>query len=356
MEKDYYKILGVPKSASKEEIKKAFRKLAHTYHPDKPGGNEDKFKEASEAYTVLGDDKKRAEFDTYGRVFNGSQAGPNAHGPGGFGFGGQEFDFGDILNDFGDIFSNFNGGQSSRGVSRGRDISIDIEISFKDSIFGTTRKVLLTKTSSCNTCNGTGGKEGTEQTKCSSCNGQGKMHETKNSILGAFTSVRVCENCRGGGTVPKEKCITCRGEGIVRGEQEVSITIPHGINSGEMVRLTGSGEAMRGGMSGDLYVKLHVADDPVFSKDGVNIRMLLPLKLTDALLGSEQKIETLDGSVNIKIPAGVSHGEILRVRERGVPSDRNKRGDLLVTVNITLPKKLSRKAKRTIEELRDEGI
>lgn len=355
MDKDYYKILGVQKDASKDEIKKAFRKLAHKYHPDKKEGDEQKFKEASEAYSVLSDDKKRAEYDAYGRVFPGG-AGSGSGAQWG-GFNAQDFDFGDIFSEFSDIFGGF-GGFGSRGskVRRGRDISIDLEISFKDAVFGTTRSILLTKTSTCETCKGSGGREGTERITCSACNGQGKIHETKNSILGTFTSVRVCDVCYGDGTTPKEKCTACRGDGVTRKEQEIRITIPAGVNNGEMIRLTQAGEAIRGGVAGDLYIKLHVQKDPVFTKEGDNLRMQLPLKLSDALLGGEQNIQTYDGAITVKVPTGVHHGEILRVRGKGVPLDKNQRGDLLIEVVITLPKKLSRTAKKLIEELRKEGV
>ena len=166
----------------------------------------------------------------------------------------------------------------------------------------------------------------------------------------------MCDTCRGTGKVPKEKCTECKGAGVLRKEQEISIVIPTGVESGEMIRLSASGEAIAGGVPGDLYVKLHVQVDPVFTKDGMNIKMLLPLKLSDALLGSEKEIETLDGVIKVKTPPGISHNEILRVREKGVPQERGRRGDLLITVNITLPKKLSRKARKMIEDLREEGI
>ncbi len=356
MEKDYYKILGVPKSASADEIKKAFRKLAHAHHPDKQGGNSEKFKEASEAYSVLGNSKKRAEYDAYGRVFTGNQSG----GSGGFNWnesGNQQygFDFSEIFNEFGDIFGGF-GGRSQEQTRRGRDISIDLEIPFKESVFGTVREVLLTKTARCETCKGDGGKPGTKTETCSSCNGKGKVHETKHSILGTLTTVRACETCHGSGSIPEVICVTCHGEGLVRKEHEIRIAVPSGVDNGEMIRLTNAGEAVRDGVPGDLYVKLHIRPDQRFSKEGANIRMKLPLKLSDALLGSEQKIETLDGDITLKIPAGVSHGETLRVRGKGVPQNGGKRGDLLISVAITLPKRLSRDAKKLIEKLREEGI
>ncbi len=354
MEKDYYKILGITKSASKEDVKKAFRKLAHSYHPDKPGGNVEKFKEASEAYSVLGDEKKRAEYDAYGRVFSDGQTG----GPSGFGgFSSQggsvpDWDFSDIFSEFSDFFR----GQGGNSIRRGRDISIDIEVSFKESVLGTSRSVLLTKSSTCKTCSGSGAKPDTKLKSCSTCNGRGKIHETKNSILGAFTSVRACEICHGSGKVPEVKCNDCKGAGVARKEQEISITVPAGVNNGEMIRLTGAGEAVPGGVPGDLYVKLHVQKDSVFTKEGANLRMTLSLKLSDALLGSEQSIEVLGETILVKTPACISHGEILRVKGKGVSLGQNKRGDLLITIEITLPKKLSKKVKKLIEDIRDEGI
>ncbi len=354
MEKDYYKILGITKSANKEDVKKAFRKLAHSYHPDKPGGDVEKFKEASEAYSILGDEKKRAEYDAYGRVFSGGQAG------GASGFGGyssqngsaSEWDFGDIFSEFSDFFR----GQSGNSIRRGRDISIDIEVSFKESVFGITRSVLLTKTSTCKTCSGSGAKPDTKLKPCTTCNGRGKIHETKNSILGAFTSVRMCEICHGSGNIPEVKCGDCSGAGVARKEQEISIAVPAGVNNGEMIRLTGAGEAVPGGVPGDLYVKLHIQKDPVFTKDGANLRMVLSLKLSDALLGSEQSIEALDETITVKTPPCITHGEILRVKGKGVSLGQNKRGDLLISIEITLPKKLSRKVKKMIENIRAEGI
>ena len=354
MNKDYYNILGVEKKASKEDIKKAFRKLAHKYHPDKKDGDESKFKEVNEAYSVLSDDKKRAEYDSYGHVFSGNGGGPQG---GGFDFSGfqaagaQGFEF-----DLGDLFGDFFGGGGQR-VRRGADISIDIELSFKESVFGTNRKVVLTKSSMCSTCNGDGAKPGTEMTDCTTCNGAGKIHDTKTSILGTFTSVRPCKACQGHGKIPKEKCGSCSGTGVTRKQEEISIQVPAGINNGEMIRLSGAGEALQGGIPGDLYIKVHVVTDKAFKKEGSNIIMDLSVKLTDAISGATYGVKTLDGDLQVKIPAGVSFGEMLRVKEKGVPiGDSGKRGDLLIKLNIQLPKKLSRKAKDAIEVLKKEGI
>jgi molecular chaperone DnaJ len=359
--KDYYKILGVDKSASKDDIKKAFRKIAHEHHPDKGGGesSNQKFKEASEAYSVLGDDNKRKQYDTYGQAgagFNPGQGGFGGQGFGGFDFsgftqnGGVEFDLGDI---FGDIF----GGGGQRRTKRGRDISIDIEINFSESVFGVERDIVLTKSATCGTCNGTGGKPGLGSKTCTRCAGKGKIHETKKTFMGAFSTTRVCDECKGKGEIPKEKCNVCKGEGITEGRHEISVKIPPGVNDGEMVRLSGMGEAISDGQSGDLYVKIHVQDHPVFEKDGENILMDLHIKLSTALLGGDVPIKTLDGDIDLHIPEGVVHGEVLRVRGKGVPHERgNKRGDLLITVIIDMPKKLSKTIKKTIEELRKEGF
>ena len=357
MAKDYYQVLGVDKKASADEVKKAFRKLAHKYHPDKGTGDEAKFKEISEAYGVLSNEKKRQEYDAYGRVFNegggGGQGFGGFQGAQGFDFSGfQDFDMGDIFGGFGDIF----GGGRRQQAKRGRDISIDLEVPFKDAIFGTERKVLLTKVSQCKTCTGSGGKAGTEMETCKNCNGNGKIHETKNSILGTITSVRACDNCFGTGKVPKEKCKDCKGLGVARREEEISISIPAGIDNGEMIRLSGGGEAVAGGTAGDLYIKLHVSPDAVFKKEGNNLSMILNVKLTDALLGSTYTINTLDGDIDIKIPAGVAFGEILRVSGKGVPTGKKSRGDLFVKINITLPNKLSKSTRKLVDEMRKEGI
>ncbi len=352
MAKDYYNILGVDRKASKDEIKKAFRTQAHKHHPDKGGGDDTKFKEASEAYSVLSDDKKRAQYDMYGDPSQGS-----GQGAGGFDFSGfdasqfQDFDLGDIFGDF------FGGRGRPPRQARGRDISIDLEIPFNESVFGTERSVLLTKTSVCNHCHGSGGEPGTELKTCPTCNGQGQIHESRRSFLGTFNTVVTCPECHGTGKVPKEKCKVCKGEGIQRKQVEIKIRVPSGINHGEMIRLSGEGEAVSGGTPGDLYVKIHVRPHAVFKKDGQNLYMDLNIKLSDALLGKDTPIETLDGRVTVKIPAGITFGEILRVKGKGVPSDRGgRRGDLMIRVKIEMPKKLSKEGRKLVEELKREGI
>ncbi|MCR4311335.1 MAG: molecular chaperone DnaJ [Candidatus Taylorbacteria bacterium] len=365
MAKNYYDILGINKGANNDEIKKAFRKLAHQYHPDKGTGNVDKFKEVSEAYSVLSDDKKRAEYDTYGQTFaGGAPGGQQGQGFGGFDFsgftggqGGFDFSQNGVEFDLGDIFGDIFGGRGGGGrVQRGRDISIDVELPFTESIFGTERKILLNKVSACLECSGSGAKRGTEMKTCSVCNGKGKVHETKRSFLGNFSTVRVCGECNGKGKIPKEKCSVCHGAGVRKRQEEVSVMIPAGINDGEMIRLSGGGEAVAGGTAGDLYIKVHVKKHPLFRKEGADLVTDLSLKLSSALLGEEYAMQTLDGEIKVKIPEGVSHGEILRVRGKGVPYEKGKRGDILIHLNIKLPHKLSKDAKRLIEELKKEGI
>jgi len=353
MAKDYYQLLGISKNASKEDIKKAFRKLAHQYHPDKQGGDEDKFKEVSEAYSILSDDKKRAEYDSYGHTFGGGKTQEGGFDFSGFqGAGFEDLDLGSIFGEFGDLF----GGAGRPRQKRGRDISIDLEIPFRDSVFGIERKILIAKLSVCQTCHGSGAKEGTELITCKICNGNGKVRETRNSIFGTFTNVRVCGACSGTGKTPKEKCSTCRGAGVMRREEEITVTIPPGLDNGEVIRLGGMGEAAQGGVSGDLYIKVHVLPHPLFHKEGANLVMPLSVKLSDALLGAEYPVHTFDGTITVKIPNGISFGEVLRVRGKGVPVERGKRGDLLIKLNIQLPNKISKKSEKLLEELRKEGI
>lgn len=358
MNKDYYNILGVDKGASKDEIKKAFYKLAHKYHPDKKEGDEKKFKEVNEAYQVLSDDQKRAKYDQFGSGFENMGGQPGYGGNAGFeGFdfsGAEGFDFGNLNDIFSDFFGGGMGGR--REARRGRDISTELEVSFEDSVFGTERKILITKTSQCDTCRGSGQKPGTGTETCKHCNGQGSIRETKRSIFGQISSARVCDVCHGSGKVPKEKCADCRGAGVLRREEEISVVIPAGIRDGEMIRMTGMGEAVSHGTAGDLYIKINVAPHSTFRRDGSNLVMDLNLKLSDALLGAEYPIDTLDGRITVTIPEGVSVNETLRVKGRGVPVSKTKRGDLLIKLNIKLPHKLNKKSRDLIEELKREGV
>ena len=361
---DYYEILGVPRNATKDDIKKAYRKLAHKHHPDKSGGEDKKFKEISEAYEVLQDEKKRADYDTYGKGFG------NSGESGGQGFGG--FDFGDFASkgggrdfefDFGDIFENFFGGQQGgRAKSkRGADIAVDLSISFEDSVFGTERKILISKVSYCQACKGSGAETGTETEKCSTCQGAGRIRESRRSVFGMVSSFKECSKCAGKGTIPTKKCSVCSGHGVIKKSEEISVKVPPGIRDGEAISISGMGEAVAGGIAGDLYVKFTVGKHNVFRRDGANLAMELDIKVSESLLGTEREISTLDGIIKLKVPAGINSGEILVVRGKGVPQGYGSfggrgRGDLMIKVLIRTPKKFSKKAKDLIEELKKEGI
>lgn len=348
MAKDYYDILGVARSASKEDIKKAFRKLAHKYHPDK-GGKESDFKEINEAYQVLSDDKKRAEYDHYGRVFS-DQAGASGH-TGGWDFGDMSgFDFGDIFEDLFNI-----GGRGTR-VKRGRDISIEVDVDFEESIFGTERKVLLTKASHCSNCQGAGAAPGAKVKSCSTCNGSGTVRESGKSFLGSFMRVVECRKCNGRGTIPEELCNICKGGGVAHKREEVAINVPPGIKDGEIIKISGSGEVVSGGVAGDLYIRINASRHSLFTREGNDLVMELAIPVTEAILGSERVINALDGNLKVKIPAGIDSGELLKIRGRGVPISSGRRGDLVIKISAKTPKHLSKKAKELIEELKKEGI
>lgn len=364
MAKDYYTILGVQKGASKDDIKKAFRTLAHKYHPDKKGGDEAKFKEINEAYGVLSDEEKRKRYDSFGSADAGAGFGQGG-GFGGFGqgFDPSNFDFSQFTGgngqgfsfDLGDIFGDVFGGGRQR-VRRGRDISVDIELDFKESIFGGERTMMVRKATTCGTCKGSGGKPGTGMKKCATCDGRGKIQETKTSIFGAFSTVTTCGTCSGKGEVPTDPCPECKGEGTVKGDKDIHIVIPPGIEDGEMIRVPGAGEAIKNGATGDMYVKVHVRPHKAFEKEGYDLVTELPIRLTDALLGANLKIETLEGPLEVSVPAGSRDGDEIKVRGKGVPASGGRRGMLRIILVLDVPKTLSKKAKELTEQLREEGI
>ncbi len=363
MSKNYYETLGIDKNASKEEVKKAFHKLAHKHHPDKNNGDDKKFKEVNEAYQVLSDDKKRSSYDQFGSAdgpqgFGGQGYGQQGQGFGGFDFSGgaQGFDMGDLGDIFGDFFGGGMGQSRSKNQRSGRDIQTEIDLTFSESIFGVKKTISITKQSTCDICKGTGGKVGTKMNTCSTCKGNGQVREIRRSILGSFSTTKVCDACLGLGKIPSEKCSTCRGQGVYKKQKEIELNIPAGINNAEMLKMTGGGEDIQGGQSGDLYVRLNVKSHPVYKRDGLNLIMDLQINLTDALLGMTYKLKTLEGdNLDIKIPEGINHGELLRVRGRGVPSSRG-RGDTIIRIQVKMPSKLSHKSKEIIEELKKEGI
>jgi molecular chaperone DnaJ len=350
--KDYYQILGIPRTASKEEVKKAYRAAAHKYHPDKSGGDEAKFKEANEAYQVLGDEAKRAQYDRYGEV-------PGNGGPqGGAGFGG--FPGGEVNFDFGDIFEGVFGGRQGGGrhIRRGNDIAIDVELSFEESVFGAERRINLNKMNPCKKCEGSGSEAGTSRKKCDKCRGSGTIKELQRTFLGTFQQLRECDACHGAGEIPEKPCRDCHGTGVAKSADEVVIRVPAGIASGETMRVTGGGEAASHGVPGDLYVRVRVRPHKVFRRDDKNILMDLDVSFSEVALGGEREIETLDGKIKVKIPAGIDSHEILRLRGKGIPHGHagSSRGDLLINILVKTPKKISRHARELLESLQKEGM
>lgn len=367
MGKDFYKILGVPRNATRDDIKKAYRQLAHQYHPDKHGGSEAKFKEINEAYQVLGDDRKRAQYDQFGTVFEAGR-GPAAGGfewaPGagfgGFGFGGEgfrgfgDFDFSDV---FEDVFPGFSFGGSRRS-KKGRDIQIDLEIPFEEVIFGGRHAVELNKVSVCERCAGGGGEPGAKMQKCAACGGRGRVEKTQRTFIGAFSHISACPACQGRGEVPEATCRECLGKGSVKRLEQIEIFVPKGIEDGELLKISGKGEASQsGGIPGDLYVKVRVRPDKTFRRQGNDLVIALPLKFTQVALGDSVEVKTPDGVIKLKIPEGTESGDILKVRGKGVPLARGYgRGDLLVEIKVLTPRHLSKKAHEAVERLKEEGV
>lgn len=352
MSKDYYNILGIKKSAGKEEIKKAFYKLAHQYHPDKKTGDEKKFKEVNEAYQVLSDDEKRARYDQFG------SADAQGFHQGGQGFGG--FDFSGFQGgfDMGDIFDMFGGGGGrSRRTPQGRDIQIDVQLSFAESVYGATKTTKLRKHASCLTCNGTGAKPGSELKTCATCHGKGKTVRIQQTILGAVQSSSVCNDCDGMGKIPEHACKDCGGDGVTRREEEIAIPIPGGVRNGETLRMSGKGEAIAHGIPGDLYITVHVESHKVWKRDGDDLVAELPIRLTEAVLGAKKTLISVKGEeLVIEVPERTAPGTILRMKEKGIPgARRGKSSDILIKITFSDPGKPNKKAKELLKELQEEG-
>jgi molecular chaperone DnaJ len=368
MAQNYYDILGVGKSASADEIKKAYRKLAHQYHPDKGVGNEAKFKEVNEAYQVLSNTDKRSQYDQYGQTFdqaqrNGGGFGGQGNPFGGFDFGGGFGGQGGVEFDFGDIFSDLFGSSGSRQDrrSRGIDLEMPITISFEEAVFGVTKSITLEKKDACPTCKGTGGEPGSKIDTCPVCHGQGQIRTQRRTIFGNVASATICERCGGDGKVPEKPCVTCKGNGVTRQEKTLEIKIPAGINNGQRIRINGEGEVgYRGSGAGDLYLLVRVKTHKDFERHGFNLHKELPISFTQASLGAKLNFETLDGIIELKVPAGTQSGKVLKVSGKGVPHlDSNKRGDLLITVRVVVPSKLSKKEAELLKklaELRGESV
>jgi molecular chaperone DnaJ len=353
MSKDFYNVLGVSKGASQDEIKGAFRKLAHQYHPDKPTGDEAKFKEINEAYQVIGDPEKRKKYDQFGSAaFDGSAGFGSGHGFGGFDFSGfQGGGFQDLGDMFGEMFG-FGGRPRGREAARprGSDIQVDLDLSFRDSVFGTDRDVTLSKFDACERCAGEGAEPGTKMNDCGDCGGKGVKVTQQRTILGVIQTKATCPSCEGRGRIPEKRCSTCRGDGVTRGKKTLSVHVPPGVESGNVLRVRGGGEAVRGGSPGDLFVRLHVKNDTRFSREGSTIYSTLRIGFTQAALGASVDAETVDGPVRISVEAGTQGGTEIRVRGKGVQTG-NGRGDHVFVVEVVTPTKLSRDQRRLLEEL-----
>ncbi len=344
MSKDYYQILGVDKSASQDEIKAAFRKMAHQHHPDK-GGDEGKFKEANAAYQVLGDPQKRQQYDQFGSAaFEGGGAG--GFPGGGFNWQGGGVDFGDLGDLFGDMFGGGRGQQA-----HGRDLQMDISLTFLESIFGVEKEIVLNKTSDCERCGGNGSEPGSAMKTCGDCSGQGYKTVMQRTIIGTVQTRTNCGTCHGAGEVPEKPCTACSGSGYQSGKRTLRVEVPSGIENGSRIRVRAQGESIGvRGEPGDLYLMVHVANDPRFVREGNNLYTEKKIGFTQAALGDEVDVETVDGPVKLKIPAGTQSGEKLRLRGKGVKTGHG-RGDQIVQVQVITPKKLDKNQKRLLEEL-----
>ena len=358
--KDYYEVLGVQKKASKSDIKKAYRKLALKYHPDKNPDKaaEEKFKEISEAYAVLFDDEKRQMYDQYGHagidqkysyedIFRGADFSDIFRGMGGGGFG-----FEDIFDRF---FGNRGGYQRRRGPRRGADLRYDIEITLEDAYRGLETEIQVPRTENCDNCNGSGAKPGTSPKQCSYCNGSGQMQQSQRTAFGMFTQVSTCSKCGGKGTIIENPCPECRGIGLVQKTRNIDLKIPQGIEDGSQLRLPGEGEAGEQGQNGDLYIVVHMRAHPHFQRRGSDLHMIKEIPLTIAALGGKIQVQTLDGTETLKIPEGSQNNDIFKLKNKGMPRLRGRgNGDFYVEIHINIPTHLSRKAKKLLTDLSKE--
>ena len=348
--RDYYEVLGIPKTATEAEIKKAFRTTAKKYHPDMHPGDkecEEKFKEAQEAYAVLSDPDKRRQYDQFGHAaFDGS-----AGGAGGFDFSGM--DMGDI---FGDIFGDFFGGGSRRGPSngpaKGANVRLSVRITFEEAVFGCSKELKFSYREECSTCHGTGAKPGTSPETCSKCGGKGKVVYSQQSLFGMMQNVQTCPDCQGSGKVVKEKCTNCRGTGYIAKKVKKTVEIPAGIDNGQCVRVRDYGEpGVNGGPRGDLLVEVIVARNPAFERQDMNIFSNASISFGIAALGGDVRIKTVDGDIIYTVASGTQSGTRIRLKGKGVPSLRNKavRGDHYVTLIVNTPTGLSKEAKDALK-------
>jgi molecular chaperone DnaJ len=358
--RDYYEVLGIGKDASADEIKKAFRRAAIQYHPDKEGGDESKFKEVNEAYEVLKDPSKRQRYDQFGHAGVGGASGdPFAGGNPFGGAGGQNvhFDFGDL--GLGDIFENFFGGGAGRGRQqqrRGRDVETRIEISFEQAVFGTEVTVHVNIDAECEHCKGTTVEPGYELKTCPTCKGAGQTVEAVRTIFGNIQQAAICRECQGTGKVPEKACTVCKGRGTARKAQDIALKVPAGIDDGAVIRLREHGEAIANGPKGDLYVNVRVSSHKKFTREGDLILSQDHIDMVDAALGVEIDVETVDGPIRMKIPAGTQSGTDFKLSGHGVPHLKgDTRGAHIVTIIVDTPTKLSKRQKELLESFKEDG-
>lgn len=374
---NYYEILGVGKGASDEEIKRAYRRLAQKHHPDKPGGDEKKFKEINEAYQVLSDKQKRGQYDQYGQTFEQAQS----QGQGGFG-GAQGFgDFGGFADTFqnangeginfefgregfGDIFSDLfgegrtRGGRRGRRAKKGEDVAIDIEMTLEEAFSGIEREINLYKRAVCPSCKGSGAEVGSKIVNCPVCKGTGEIRQTRRTILGSFTQISACPDCGGEGKVVEKKCKTCGGDGRVKESAPIKLNIPKGAEDGMTLTLEGAGEAgPKGGMSGDLYVNIHIKPHKYFNRRNSDIIYEAEINFSQAALGAKIDVPTIEGIAVLTVPSGIESGKVIRMAGKGMPRiDSYGRGDQYVKIKIKTPKSLTKRQKELLEEMGKEGM
>jgi molecular chaperone DnaJ len=351
--RDYYEVLGVAKGAGKDEIKKAYRKLAMKYHPDRNPDNaeaEAKFKEASEAAEILLDEGKRQRYDQFGHAGVDGQAG----GFGGGGFGGFSGDFGDLGDIFGDIFGDMMGGGRGRGRRRssgrpGNDLQMVLNVSFEEAAFGTKKKIQVNKLVKCGTCNGTGGKDGSQPTTCDMCHGHGEVRRQQ----GFFTVASTCPKCNGSGQMVSDPCGTCHGDGRVKKQVDLEVTVPAGIDQGQRLKLSGEGDSgAQGGRDGDLYIVIDIQPHKIFERHGFDVHYTLPVSFSQAALGDEVEVPTLDGKVMVDIPSGTQSGKKMRLRGKGIQKlGGYGSGDAIITIHVETPTKLNAEQKELFKKL-----
>jgi molecular chaperone DnaJ len=356
--RDFYEILGVSKNATAEEIKKAYRKVAMQFHPDRNPGDkpaEEKFKEAAEAYEILSDADKRAQYDRFGH---------NAFGPGRGGGGGFGMNTEDIFSQFGDIFGDdmfgnfFGGGRSNRGRSkgvRGSNLRIKIKVNFLEIAKGTTKTVKVKKYVACGTCNGSGAKDKNSTQTCGTCGGNGQVRRVQNTFLGQMQTVTTCPTCNGEGSTITNKCTACKGEGRVYGEETVTLDIPAGVQDGMQLSMSGKGNVgERGGPSGDLIILIEEEEHEFLQREGLNVAFDLYISFPDAVFGTQVEVPTIDGRAKIKIPAGTQSGKIFRLKGKGFPGiSSHDKGDQLIHVNVWTPQHVSSEEKNILEKMQE---